>query len=548
VLFVARAMLLGAIGLLSVPSKLPANSDVMKPKHWFFVFRDLQDPKEVQRVIDRLPLAKAAGYNGVVLSGNVNEALAPLLRTRAKANGIDLIVAVMGAGRNRNDVEGVPVRDAVFVANGKTATLQPDPTAQLANADFEQASGNHFTGWGFQDDEGVTTFADRTTFHSGHMSLRMESIGKNAANHCRIMQPIHLAPFRQYHVSVWVKTEALAPADLEIKVLTPNAQGSISFQTFPTAPTQDWTRRDIVFNSLDNSAANLYLGTWNGKSGKAWFDDLRIEEIGLVNVLRRSGCPVVVKGESGLTYEEGRDFSPIVDPQFHPWIPYHESPTIQLTPDSRIRPGERLRVSYYHPLVVYQDRINFCLSEPRVFDDWRAEVREVNERLHPAAFLMSHDEIRVMNWCAACQAKKMTPGQLLAWNVRQAAAIIRKERPDAGIWVWNDMFDPMHNAVDHYYAVNGPLFGSWQGLSKDIGIVNWNGGLKGKNCQFFADLGLQQILSGYYDSDEDGTQISEWRANTVKIPGIVGAMYTTWEDKYDALSNWAKRAWPPRNP
>jgi hypothetical protein len=137
----------------------------------------------------------------------------------------------------------------------------------------------------------------------------------------------------------------------------------------------------------------------------------------------------------------------------------------------------------------------------------------------------------------------MTPGELLAWNVHQAAAIIRKVRPDAGIWVWSDMFDPMHNAVDHFYAVNGSLAGSWKGLDKDVGIVNWYGELKGKNCRFFADLGLRQILSGYYDSDNHGEAIAEWLSNTKDVPGIVGAMYTTWEDNYGAMQTWAKKAW-----
>ena len=91
--------------------------------------------------------------------------------------------------------------------------------------------------------------------------------------------------------------------------------------------------------------------------------------------------------------------------------------------------------------------------------------------------------------------------------------------------------------------MRGSLANSWKGLDKDVGIVNWNGGLKGKNCQFFADLGLKQILSGYYDSDEDGSQIAEWRQKAKSVPGVVGAMYTTWEDKYDAMAAWAKQAW-----
>ena len=137
----------------------------------------------------------------------------------------------------------------------------------------------------------------------------------------------------------------------------------------------------------------------------------------------------------------------------------------------------------------------------------------------------------------------MTAGGLLAWNVRKAAGIIRELRPDAEIWVWNDMFDPMHNAVDHFYAVNGTLKGSWKGLDKDVGIVNWHGGLMGKNSPFFANLGLRQILSGYYDGDEDGSAIAQWKAATKGIPGVVGAMYTTWEDQYGPMDVWAQRAW-----
>ena len=97
--------------------------------------------------------------------------------------------------------------------------------------------------------------------------------------------------------------------------------------------------------------------------------------------------------------------------------------------------------------------------------------------------------------------------------------------------------------IYHYYAVNGSLAGSWKGLDPDVGIVNWHGGLEGKNCQFFADLGLRQILAGYYDGDSDGAAIRRWLANTAGIKGIVGAMYTTWEDQYGPMAAWAKAAW-----
>jgi hypothetical protein len=170
-------------------------------------------------------------------------------------------------------------------------------------------------------------------------------------------------------------------------------------------------------------------------------------------------------------------------------------------------------------------------------------VKEANDRFHPPAFMMSHDEMRVINQCALCQSRHMTPGQLLADNVRRSAQIIRDIRPDAEVWVWNDMFDPLHNAVDDYYLVNGTLWGSWEGLDRDIGIVNWMGERKGENCRFFAERGEKEVLAGYYDGDEDGSGIAEWLKNAQPIGGIVGAMYTTWQSKYGAMEAWAKAAW-----
>jgi hypothetical protein len=532
----AGVVLFGLIGLVQ-------GAAPRLEKRWLFVWRDMNDPTEVERVIARFPKAAADGYNGVVLSYNVAPEKAGKLREAAAQYHMDLIAIVMGGAHNRNDVEGVLARDALFVVHGERAAFVADNPTELHDGNFEDVGGNHFKGWNFQDDEGVTTFADHEITHGGKTSLRMENIGRNVDHHCRLMQEIHLEPHRQYHITVWVKTEGLVGVEPEIKVLAPDANGSISFQTFHCDATQDWKRYDLCFNSLDNKKGLVYLGSWGGESGKLWWDDLQIEEMALVNVLRRPGCPVTVRQENGEPCEEGRDYERIVDPELNPWQAWHEPAPLKLTPSSRIQDGARLRVSYYHPIIVYQDGVTSCLSEPRILEDWKQEVKHADELFHPAAYLMSHDEIRVINQCALCQSQHLTPGELLADNVHKAAEIIRQRRPDAEIWVWSDMFDPMHNAVDHYYAVNGSLAGSWKGLDKGTGIVNWNGGLKGKNCKFFADLGLRQILSGYYDGDEDGSAIAEWLRNTADVPGIIGAMYTTWEDKYRALDAWAAKAW-----
>jgi hypothetical protein len=553
IILLLTVMLGGAVQAApaAVPLSGHAPAQVRLQKRWLFYWRTMSDPQVVDRVIADFPRAQADGYNAVVFGYDVAPSRAAAFKQAARRHGLGLVAMVMGGAHDRNDTEGVLSQDALFVARGGAATFQPDNPTRVVNGGFEDARGNHFNGWGFQDDEGTTTFADHQVTHGGKTSLRMENIGKNPAQYARIEQPIRLQPHRQYRVSFWVKTEGLAGPTPEVKVLAPDGSG-ISYGTFHCDRTQDWRHYDLVFNSLNNTDANLYLGSWYGKDGNIWWDDLSVDEIGLVNVLRRPGCPVTVKGEDGTVYAEGRDYEKIVDPRLNPWQAYHDPPVLRLTASTRIPDGAHLRVSYYHPVIIYEDRITACLSEPRVFDDWRAEVETANRLYHPDAFLMQHDEMRVIDQCALCQSRHLTPGALLADNVHRGAAIIRKARPDAGIWVWSDMFDPKHNAVDSFYLVNGSLKGSWKGLDKDVGIVNWNGGLAGKNCRFFADLGLRQILSGYYDADNDGAGITGWLANARDVPGVVGAMYTTWGDNYGAMDVWAQKAWgqpsPPAKP
>jgi len=530
----------------SAPSAAP-RTPVMQ-KRWLFFWRDMSNPADVDRTIALFPKAQANGYNAIVIGANVAPAKAAELKQAAKKYGLGIVAMVMGGAPDKNYWEGFPSKNALFVAKSGMAVFQSDSPTQLKNGDFEDMNGDHANGWGFQDDEGTVSAADHSVFHSGKSSLRMD-INQNKKDWkiCRLIQKIQLQPHRQYRINFWLKSEGLSGGTSpEVKVISADNGNAISYQTFHTDGTQDWKEYNIVFNSMDSSNANVYLGTWGGQSGKFWWDDVHIEEIALVNMLRRPGCPVTVQADGGGTvYEEGRDYEKIVDDRLHPWNPYHDPPAVHLTSNTRIPEGQKLRVSYYHTVLVYEDRVNPCLSEPRVFEGWHDEVKTANDLYHPEAFFMEHDELREMNQCGSCQAKHMTAGELLAWNIHKAAGIIRDLRPNAGIWVWSDMFDPYHNAKDNFYLVNGSLKGSWKGLDKDIGIVNWNGGGLDKDVKWFSDLGLRQILSGYYDDggDNDGSKIAKWIDSAKGMPGVVGAMYTTWGDNYGPMDVWAQKAW-----
>jgi len=107
------------------------------------------------------------------------------------------------------------------------------------------------------------------------------------------------------------------------------------------------------------------------------------------------------------------------------------------------------------------------------------------------------------------------------------------------------MFDPHHNACKTgcYYLVkgDGPWYGSWKGLDREMTVVNWNHGEAAKSLPFFAGRGQQQVLAGFYDGDPKS--IAGWLKQGEGLPGVNGAMYTTWQNDFRHLEAFARAAW-----
>ena len=102
----------------------------------------------------------------------------------------------------------------------------------------------------------------------------------------------------------------------------------------------------------------------------------------------------------------------------------------------------------------------------------------------------------MLNHCAACKARKLTPGQILADNVKTCIGILHEVNAGGAIYVWSDMFDPHHNAVaKDYYLVNGSYVNSWEGLTKDVIILPWYFEKRVESLKFFAERGHRQVLS-----------------------------------------------------
>jgi hypothetical protein len=527
---------------------------------------NLQVEQSADDVAALIARGAKAGYNGMVLADyklNVLDRVPDyyfkhVARVRAVASKhkVEIIPAVCPIGYSNgllahdpNLAEGLPVEAAPFVVRGRDAVLDGKQAARLKNGDLEEVRGDAFVGFGFQDDPGKASFADRQTVHGGKLSCRMEETTRSrAVGNTRLIQRVKVRPHACYRFSAWVKTRDLsAPRNFHLQAI--GAAGNnpgLTFAEGGVAATQDWAKYSVVFNTLDQAEINLYAGVWGVFQGTLWLDDLAIEELALVNVLRRPGCPLSVTSADGRTaYAEGRDFDPVIDPKLGQ-VPYaggysfdHDGASFRLTPGSRIKDGDQLLVNWYHPIVTVGDQVMCCLSEPKVYTLIEDQVRRVNELLRPQRFLMSHDEIRVANWCRACRDRKQSPGELLADNVRRCTAIIKKINPRADVAVWSDMFDPHHNAVGGYYLVNGTLNESWKGLVPGTLIANWNGGHARDSLRFFSDLGFRQLLAGYYDGD-DLSGFTAWDHAARGVPKVEGFMYTTWVAKYGLLERYGE--------
>ncbi len=570
-------------------------------ERWVYVSTNLAYDNSVEALISMMREAKPAGVTHIQLNDYQTGYLADLppryfanvRRVKAAAEELGLVVVpgVFGVGSSgrylHNDpnlADGIPVKDMRFVVKGGVATADPAETPDIANGGFDTSEAGAPAGWQVVVDEGGEVALDASTFHSGS-SLRVRNAGGRDAGRCGVAQTVKVKPFHTYRLSLWMKTEGLRPERFPVMVVGSRDKRQLCFsyfmqdtrQNWPTSqdvvvadgsvdfgpqPTLGWREFKVAFNSLDYDEIDLFAGLGRANTGTIWFDDIRLEPTGLLNVLRRDLTPVVVTSADGKTvYRECVDYKRIEDPQlgcapsrgdfmlsargtFEIW---HEAPPIVLTADSRIKDGETLLVSFYSPGIIYvKQQVTLSVSDPAAFAPLEDEFRRVSALWQSRCYFLNYDEIRSGGWEPQPGGATLTPGQLLARHVAKAVETCHRYAPGAKLYIWSDMFDPFHNARkleagQHYYLVNGSWAGSWEGLPAEVGILNWNGGKARDSLKWFADRGHRQIFAGYYDATSDEAVdrgIDSWLDAADDMPGVVGAEYTTWTGNYDFLGEF----------
>ena len=519
------------------------------PDRFVWVFGwGLESDRDVAEISGLLQTAGQHGLNGAVVSFGLDtlckhsaeyfRRLNELQRVCQRSH-LELVPSVFSVGygggilsHDPNLAEGLPVEGAPFLVKGGEARLVPDDTVRIANGGFEEYAGNRLKAFDFHDQPGAISFVDTQVKRSGAASLRLENFTANQHGHGRVMQTVRVTPHRCYRMTLWVKTEALQPANA-FQVLALADDRELAPRVFHLPPTADWRKISMLFNSLKYDRVHLYAGMWGGKGGKLWLDDWQVEEVGPVNVLRRPGTPVTVRSEDGASvYAEGKDYAPLQDPRLSPWHDDRDALPLRLLPGSRIHDGQRLRVSWYHSMLIHDSQVTVCMAEPVLYEVFDHEARLLAEKVHPRRVFLGMDEVRMGGTCRACAGQNL--GELLGRCVTRQAQSIRRYSPGAQVYVWSDMFDPNHNAHGNYYLAEGDFTGSWQHVPKDLVIAVWGGAPREKSLRFFADQGFQTLVACYYDAD-DLNEVKGWLQLARPLPRVRGFMYTPWQKKYELL-------------
>jgi len=513
-------------GCSPAPETVPVLEPLTLREKWVYYPLDLEQSKNVDQLIALMDRSVKLGFNTVLLE-DAHFGHLPLMdaeyfkhldriKAAAEERKIDLVPALFQIGHSENLLaqdpnlaEGLPVRDQLFVVHGGVARVEADPPVRF-----------------------------RPTWDHRDESMSADWVVKNPAGRlARVWQKIRVSPYRQYHVSVRIRTKDFKGTP---RIVVLGGGRMLNFNLQGVKPTQDWTEHHAVFNSLGDRDVRVSFGCWDGETGEAAFADPTIEECGLVNVLRRPGAPLVVKGADEAPMTEGTDFDYVRDRKLGRedlpggYSEWHEAPPIHTAlPD-----GTKLRVSYYH-MLRFPDggQVMICPSEPKTVDLLRDQAKRLHGIFHAKAYFMSHDEMRVCNWDPSCTKRNMTAGQIYADNVKTCIGILRDLSPSSRIYVWSDMFDPNHNAHDHYYLARGGMQGTWEGLDPDVVVATWFYDKRDESLEWFSSRGHQTLIAGYYDQRPERAR--DWLEAASRVKGTIGIMYTSWYDRYEDLESFA---------
>ena len=163
---------------------------------------------------------------------------------------------------------------ALCAGAAAAATAAQAPANLIPNPSLEDGKGGKPAAWATHTYAGKATLTWEATGHTGTRSVAVASAaGADASWEIRL--PVH--PDAIYRLSGWIKTENVKAATGRGALLNIHTLGGA--ETRALTGTRDWTEVAVEFETGARShvTANCLFGGWGQATGKAWFDDVRLE-------------------------------------------------------------------------------------------------------------------------------------------------------------------------------------------------------------------------------------------------------------------------------
>ena len=517
---------------------------------WAFVINYLNDDVELSQMKALVDRAKTAGYTGLAIipgkdytswTFNAEKDISSLayraantgledldhmrpdrlarfqeLKRHCDARGFDFVPLVWSTGycsmqyADTAYASAWALKDVPYVARGGTAVFVPEP--------YEVDFSNH------------TRVVDCAAREKATVTTKLQ-----------------VKPCRKYRVSLEMKTSCMQHSP------DPGSRGPVvgiwserfakgqQFETHccPHLPPSTGDYRPIVFTFItDEADTEVTLHTRAGdsdKEGTVAFRNLRVEEMGLELPIRRATTPLVVRdAATGRVYREGVDYAAVAPITSLRTQPGAGCPNLELTllPGGAIADGTRLLLSDYEPKDIYGEQFGTCLTNPELFAYYRKSAADLQRALGLKSWFLSADEIRVGCHCEGCRASADTDGVKIGRNYAAQCAAIRAVCPDAEIYMWPDMADINHNAMDGYALMNDTTIGALPFVPTNVTMVCWWGSKSDVIPTYFAARGYRTMGAGFYDKKtaaETRKSAAEWMKSLNDVPGARGLMYTSWD-------------------
>jgi len=183
---------------------------------------------------------------------------------------------------------------AVWLARDESAAQPVTPPGVIRNPSFEKGIKDKPAGWEKRTYGGkgefkyvdvnivATQVADTdqveiTYVGGGRTGKRAVMLSSESGADIGWLTSVPVKPRSQYRLSGWIKTENVEAGSGKGALF--NLHNIQPSQTPAVTGTKDWTKVELVFDTGERAAVeiNCLFGGWGLSTGKAWFDDLRLE-------------------------------------------------------------------------------------------------------------------------------------------------------------------------------------------------------------------------------------------------------------------------------